>query len=132
MSSIQFTQSRTVTWDCALCRAKCSLAEKDYPNATLTYACTCGRVYTVTFGQQVTIEENRALDPIFHITRFKVGIEVRLQWDHEKRHYVGVDEDNDWSEALDKAIGYCWRVYGEEIIEHIKAMPEQKEEQHNG
>jgi hypothetical protein len=128
MSDISFTQSRTVVWNCALCRAKCSLAEKDYTNSKLTYACTCGRTYTVTFGQQVKLEENRALDSIFQIDRYTGGIEVRLQWNHDKGKFASVGEDNDWSEALNTAIGYCWRVYGEEIIARIKAMPEQAQE----
>jgi hypothetical protein len=133
--TISFTQSRAITWICTLCQARCDLQETSIPQ--FAYTCSCGTVYMVTFGQQVTIEENKALDRIFSIERYSGGIAVCLRWDQNKRHFEGINEQCSWSEALDQAIGYCWRVYGEEIIEHIKAMPEQtkdkqREEQPNG
>lgn len=120
MYSIQFQQSRTVTWECALCKGRCTLAEEDFSEKRLTYGCHCGKIYAVIFDERITVEEDKSLETLFTIHRYSGGVEVCLAWESSKCRYASIDEEHGWSEALDRAIGYCWRMYNEEITAHIK------------
>jgi formate dehydrogenase assembly factor FdhD len=122
---IDCTQSRIAQWKCSVCGDSCELSEKSFPEERLTYHCSCGMLYTAIFADKITIEVDQSLNPVFVVHRFTLGLQVCLVWDEDKScyaSYMDYGQHNNWTYALDKAIGECWRTYSDEIIAHIKEM----------